>query len=78
MIATKVLVSNQNIGGNKLMTPRSLELAEWKLSVVSHALCSAAGDEESFLSPEILFGLCEIMNDVKTLMKATTGGSTHE
>jgi len=60
------------------MTPRSLELAEWKLSVVSSALCTAAGDEEAFPSPSLLYGLCEIVNEVRTLMKSTTGGNVNE
>jgi hypothetical protein len=57
------------------MTTRSLELAEGKLAVVTRLIGYAAADELSALSSQELSGLCEILNEVRVLMKPTTGGN---
>jgi len=58
------------------MTSRHLELAEGKLSVVTKLIGYAADDDMTALSSLELSGLCEILNEVRTLMKPTTGGNT--
>ena len=57
------------------MTPRHLELAEWKLSVVTKLIGYAADDDLTALSSPELSGLHEILNEVRVLMQPTTGGN---
>jgi hypothetical protein len=59
-----------------LMTPRSLEIVEGKLSVVTRLIGYAADDDLTSLSSLELSGLCEILNEVRVLMQPNTGGNT--
>jgi len=55
------------------MTARSLEIAEGKLSVVTKCLGYAADDDLTTLSSQELSGLCEILNEVRMLIKPAIG-----
>jgi hypothetical protein len=55
------------------MTPRNLEIAEGKLSVVTKCLGYAAADDLTNLSSQELSGLCEILNEIRILIKPTIG-----
>lgn len=58
------------------MTLHTLEVATWKLSAaISLIRLTADSDDHVFDSAE-LYGLCEILNEVKTAINPTTGGIT--
>jgi len=51
------------------MLGRNKELVEWKLSVAVGLIRYAAGDEETSLNPQELWGICEILNEVRRMIK---------